>query len=136
VHSTQSELARLEQLESNKDKLIEYIRDNIIGSTDGTLLRTVYGEKPQIYCDYTASGKSLHFIEDYIRCNIMPLYANSHSMQSASGKQTIYAREESRAIIKRACNANENDALIFIGTGATSAVNLLVNKLRIKEKCI
>lgn len=64
----------------------------------------------------------------------MPLYANSHSMQSASGKQTIYAREESRAIIKRACNANEHDALIFVGTGATSAVNLLINKLRIKQK--
>lgn len=135
VHSTQSEKARLEQLEANKDKLLAYVRDNIVGSTDGTLLKTVYGDKPQIYCDYTASGKSLHFIEDYIRTNIMPLYANSHSMQSASGKQTIYAREESRAIIKRACNANENDALIFIGTGATSAVNLLVNKLRIKEKC-
>jgi hypothetical protein len=80
VHSAQSELARLEQLETNKDKLIEYVRDNIIGSTDGTLLRTVFGEKPQIYCDYTASGKSLHFIEEYIRSNIMPLYANSHSM--------------------------------------------------------
>jgi len=65
----------------------------------------------------------------------MPLYANSHSMQSASGKQTIFAREESRAIIKRACNANENDALIFVGNGATSAVNLLVNKLRIKDNC-
>lgn len=87
-----------------------------------------------MYCDYTASGKSLKFIEDYLQTNIMPVYANSHSMQSASGKQTIYAREEARAIIKRACNANENDALIFCGTGATAGVNLLVNKLRIKEK--
>lgn len=110
------------------------MRQNIIGNADSTLIRTVFGPKPQVYCDYTASGKSLHFIERYIETNIMPLYANSHSMQSASGKQTIYAREESRAIIKRACNANEHDALIFVGTGATSAVNLLVNKLRIKQK--
>ena len=56
-------------------------------------------------------------------------------MQSASGKQTIYAREEARAIVKRACNCDENDALIFTGTGATSAINLLVNKLGLKKIC-
>lgn len=65
----------------------------------------------------------------------MPLYANTHSMQSASGKQTIYVREEARAIIKRVCNANEDHALIFTGTGATSAVNLFINKLKLKEIC-
>jgi selenocysteine lyase/cysteine desulfurase len=62
----------------------------------------------------------------------MPLYANTHSMQSASGKQTIYAREEARGIIKRACNADEDDACIFVGTGATGASNLLINKLKVK----
>mmetsp|Transcript_40030 Transcript_40030/g.29532 ORF Transcript_40030/g.29532 Transcript_40030/m.29532 type:complete len:101 (+) Transcript_40030:222-524(+) len=63
----------------------------------------------------------------------MPMYANTHSAQSGTGKQTIHAREEARSIIKRCCNASENDALIFVGAGCTSAVNLLVNKLRIKE---
>ena len=53
-----------------------------------------------------------------------------------SGKQTIHAREEARAIIKRACNASQDDhALIFTGTGSTSGVNLLINKLRIKQIC-
>lgn len=47
----------------------------------------------------------------------------------------MHAREESRAIIKRACNADENDALIFSGTGATSASNLLINKLKVKQIC-
>jgi hypothetical protein len=56
------------------------VRNNIIGSSDGTLIRTVFGEKPQVYCDYTASGKSLQFIETYLQLNVMPLYANSHSM--------------------------------------------------------
>lgn len=65
----------------------------------------------------------------------MPLYANTHSMQSASGKQTILVREEARAIIKRVCNANENHALVFTGTGATAAVNLLLNKLKLKQLC-
>ena len=83
----------------------------------------------------SASGKSLRFIEDYIVNAVMPLYANTHSMQSASGKQTIYVREEARAIIKRVCNANEDHALIFTGTGATSAVNLLISKLKLRQIC-
>ncbi len=72
--------------EQNKQKLMDYIREGVIGSNHNTLLRTVFGEKPHVYCDYTASGKSLRFIEDYITSQIMPLYANTHSMQSASGK--------------------------------------------------
>ena len=45
----------------------------------------------------------------------------------------MMAREEAREIIKRVCNANENDALIFCGTGATAAVNLFVNKIKIAQ---
>lgn len=122
-------------MEQNKETLLRYIRENVIGSNHNTLLRTVFGEKPHVYADYTASGKSLRFIEDYITRTIMPLYANTHSLQSASGKQTNYVREEARAIIKRVCNANEDHALIFTGTGATSAVNLLISKLKLKQIC-
>ena len=64
---------------------------------------------------------------------IMPLYANTHSLQSGTGKQTIHAREEARQIIKRTCGADEKDVCIFTGTGSTSAANLLVDKLRVKE---
>lgn len=67
--------------------------------------------------------------------HILPMYANTHSKHSAASKQTNQDREEARAIIKQACNANEQDALIFIGNGCTSAVHLLVGKLKIKEKC-
>jgi len=63
------------------------------------------------------------------------MYANTHSKHSAASKQTNQDREEARVIIKQACNANEQDALIFIGNGCTSAVHLLVGKLKIKEKC-
>ena len=52
----------------------------------------------------------------------------------ASGKQTNLAREEARTIIKRCCNAPTKDyALIFIGSGSTSAINLLLAKLQVKE---
>lgn len=124
-----------QDLQKNKQKLIEYIGRSIIGSHHNTTLNTVFGLKPHIYCDYTASGKSLTFIEDYLRDTIMPLYANTHSMQSASGKQTVFAREEARSSLKSYFNANENDALIFVGSGATYAINLFVNRLKIKSIC-
>ena len=64
---------------SNKELLLEYVRKNIIGTHEEYLIRTVYGEKPLLYTDYTASGKSLRFIEDYITSQILPLYANTHT---------------------------------------------------------
>ena len=54
-------------MEKNKDKFLDYIRENVIGSNNDTLIQTPYGEKPLVYADYTASGKSLRFIEDYIQ---------------------------------------------------------------------
>ena len=112
------------------------MHDNIVGSNINTTISTVFGDKPQVYCDFTASGKSLKFIEGWLKQNVMPLYANTHTQMDASGKQTNLAREQARAIIKRTCNAASDDyALIFIGTGSTSAINLLVSKLKIAEIC-
>ena len=51
------------------------------------------------------------------------MYANTHTQQSGTGKQTNNAREESRQIIKRVCGANEDDACIFVGTGTTVILN-------------
>ncbi len=42
-------------------------------------------------------------------------------------------REESRQILKKILGANERDALIFVGSGATSAINMLVSKLGLRE---
>lgn len=53
------------------------------------------------------------------------MYANTHTQQSGTGKQTNNAREESRAIIKRVCGANEDDALIFVGNGTTVSAQFI-----------
>jgi len=47
----------------------------------------------------------------------------------------VRVREEARQIIKRTCNADEKDVCIFSGNGSTQAVNLLIEKLRIREIC-
>ena len=65
----------------------------------------------------------------------MPLYANTHTIQSQTGIHTNNAREEARNFIKSACNATNEDALIFAGPGSTSGFNLLIDKLRIKKIC-
>ncbi len=53
------------------------------------------------YADYTASGRSLSFIEDYIREAVLPLYANTHTESSGTGLQTTRFREEARRLVLR-----------------------------------
>ena len=61
-------------------RLIETIRSAIIG--DDIALEAPYGTRRVTYADYTASGRSLGFIEDFIRNEVMPLYANTHTEAS------------------------------------------------------
>ncbi len=104
--------------------LIAHIRQSVIG--EGRLLRTPFGEKPLVYADYTASGRSLSFIEDYITQNVLPFYANTHSEASATGRQTTAFREQARMLIKASVNGGERDAVIFCGSGATSAIQKII----------
>ena len=62
----------------------------------------------------------------------MPFYANTHTLQSSAGRKTMACREDARQIIKRVMGCTQEDAVIFVGSGSTSASNLLVNKLKIK----
>ncbi len=85
------------------------------------------------YLDYTASGRSLGFIEDYIRDQVLPLYANTHTSSSTTGLQTSLFRNEARAIIKTAVHGTDDDVVLFAGSGTTGAVNMLVRLLGIQK---
>ena len=107
--------------------LIDRIRDSVIG--DDVVLDGPFGPRRLVYADYTASGRALSFIEDYIRDRVLPLYANTHTEASATGLHTTAMREDARGIIHAAVNGGEDDVVVFCGAGATGAIDKLVRVL-------
>ena len=112
------------------NQLIEKIREAVIGSQQR--FNTPFGEKPLVYADYTASGRGLAFIEDYIREQVLPWYANTHTETSFTGAQTTALREQARQQIRSAVNGSADDQVIFCGPGATAAINKIIDILNLR----
>ena len=111
--------------------LIERIRASVIG--DDEAVAGPYGIRRVTYADYTASGRSLSFVEDYIREAVLPLYANPHTESSGTGMQTSRFREEARRLVLEGVGGDpERHAVIFCGSGSTAAINRLVDVLGLR----
>ncbi|GAB9473956.1 tRNA 2-thiocytidine biosynthesis protein ttca [Globisporangium polare] len=115
-----------------RDRMVQYIAQNVIGRS--SLFDSPFGMKAICYADFTASGKSLACIEEYIQQEVMPLYGNTHTTTSITGLQTTCFRHEARQIIAQAVNAKitgrgAEDCVLFTGQGSTSAANKLVTAL-------
>ncbi len=104
--------------------LVDTVRHSVIGAEQ--VLDGPFGPRPLVYADYTASGRALTFIEDYLRDRVLPVYANTHTEASATGLITGRLREQARGLIKQAINGGDQDAVIFCGSGMTGAVNRLI----------
>ncbi|MGH3019875.1 MAG: aminotransferase class V-fold PLP-dependent enzyme [Gaiellaceae bacterium] len=109
--------------------LIDRIRESVIG--DDTVLDGPFGPRRLVYTDYTASGRSLSFVEDFIRAEVLPLYANTHTEASATGLQTTRLREDARGIVHRAVGGGKDDVVVFTGSGATGAIDRLLRILNL-----
>lgn len=117
-----------EKLRLNKPALLNYICNSVIG--DRILFKTPFGNRPLVYADYTASGRALSFIENYMRDIILPNYANTHTSTSWVGLQTGFFRSEARSIIERCVGATDDDIVIFCGSGSTAAINKLAEIMK------
>ncbi|XP_042213743.1 uncharacterized protein LOC121860608 isoform X1 [Homarus americanus] len=118
-----------EEPNTSPQDLIAYVSDNVIGAA--TVFSTPFGPRRVVYCDYIASGRSVKFIEDYIGSEVLPQYGSTHTTSTVTALQTTLFRHEARDIIRNATQASEHDRVLFVGSGATAAVQKLIHGLKL-----
>ena len=99
-----------------------YLRQQIVG-VDSTF-KTPFGERLMVYCDYTASGRCLRFVEAYLQ-SLQRVYANTHTEDDITGRSMSQLLHEAEETIKQSVNAGPSGRIVACGTGATGAIDKL-----------
>ncbi|MFO7961470.1 MAG: aminotransferase class V-fold PLP-dependent enzyme [Nitriliruptoraceae bacterium] len=116
--------------QDDREALVAHVRRSVIGEAEA--VETPFGPRRVVYADYTASGRALSFVEDHLREVVLPLYANTHTQTSGTGRQTTRFREDARRIVGQAFGAGEDHVVLFTGTGSTGAIDQLIRALGIR----
>ncbi|KAL1564106.1 putative cysteine desulfurase [Salvia divinorum] len=108
--------------DSTRRKL-NWLRSQIIGGS--AEFETPFGRRHLTYADHTASGRPLHYIENYVTTKLLPFYGNTHTSDSHVGYHTTKMVHEAKNYVKRCLGGGEEDAIIFCGSGSTAAIKRL-----------
>lgn len=98
---------------------LDWLRTQIVGID--SLIETPFGKRLLVYCDYTASGRCLLFVERYLT-DLQRMYANTHSEDDITGRSMTQILRDAETSIKQSVNAGPDGRIIAVGTGATGAV--------------
>ena len=100
----------------------EFLRAQTVGID--AQIETPFGERPLVYADFTASGRQLVFVEDYLRA-VAERYANAHTEDSLTGRTATRLLHEAEASIKRSVGAGSGGKVVSVGAGSTAAIHKL-----------
>jgi selenocysteine lyase/cysteine desulfurase len=100
----------------------EFLREQVVGIDSA--FTTPFGRRLMVYCDYTASGRCLGFVERYLQ-GLQRIYANTHTEDDLTGRSMSRLLHSAERTIKRAVNAGPGGRIIACGTGATGAIDKL-----------
>ncbi len=116
------------------ENYFDKFRENVVGID--SFFQSPVGRQRIVYTDWTASGRLYEPIERRLRNDFGPFVANTHTETNVTGSLMTHAYHEAKDIIKAHVNANENDALLMVGSGMTGAINkwLRILGLRIPER--
>ena len=112
----------------NTQPILETIKNNIIGKDAS--IKTPFGERLMTYADYTASGRALSIVEDYLN-HCMETYGNTHTEDDITGAESTFRLHQAEKIIKNQVNAGSDYVIIETGAGATGAIHYLQQLLGI-----
>eukprot|EP00039_Didymoeca_costata_P005534 m.82303 g.82303 ORF g.82303 m.82303 type:complete len:1086 (+) comp12863_c0_seq3:256-3513(+) len=113
------------------DLLVSWLRSDFVGghpalsdsTPSGASIPGPFGMRPLVYADSTATGRFLSSFEDYLKTQVMPMFANTHSSGSACGIQTTLYFQEARELVREAVHGSDNDVVLFSGNGCTGAID-------------